>query len=313
MAPMLPITLMLGEQAVHTGLVDSGATVNPSSPSSLGSNATERGCGQERRSDTMTEAEWMVCSNLLEMLTFQRGQVSRRKLRLLAAACCRRMWHLLNDVRCRTAIEVAERFADGTATEVDLLNANAQAEIVASLAYDRVFDAAIAEAQASADPHAGDWAHGAHDCASSVSAHAHAVQFLTHRNPCPGLTADEVILALAHAASPLLFSEDCHPDFQKRASLEHEEKVVQVHLLRCIVGNPFRPSQPDPAWLVWKDGTITRLAQGIYTDRAFDRLPILADALEDAGCDNADILAHCRGPGPHVRGCWVLDLLLGKS
>ena len=56
-----------------------------------------------------------------------------------------------------------------------------------------------------------------------------------------------------------------------------------------------------------------KLAQGIYEERAFDRLPILADALEDAGCDNADILSHCRGPGPHARGCWVVDLLLGKK
>ena len=56
-----------------------------------------------------------------------------------------------------------------------------------------------------------------------------------------------------------------------------------------------------------------KLAQGIYDDRAFDRLPVLADALEEAGCTNAEILAHCREPGPHVRGCWALDLLLGKE
>ena len=56
-----------------------------------------------------------------------------------------------------------------------------------------------------------------------------------------------------------------------------------------------------------------RIAQAIYDKRAFDRMPILADALEDAGCDNADILAHCRGPNEHVRGCWVVDLILGKQ
>jgi hypothetical protein len=89
---------------------------------------------------------------------------------------------------------------------------------------------------------------------------------------------------------------------------EHSCKV-----LRELVGNPFRPVSVDPSWLVWHDGTILKVTQGIYDDRAFDRLPILADALEDAGCDNADVLAHCRGPGPHVRGCWVVDLLLGKE
>jgi hypothetical protein len=77
--------------------------------------------------------------------------------------------------------------------------------------------------------------------------------------------------------------------------------------------NEYRPVLVDAAWLTWNDATIHKLAHSIYADRAFDRLPILADALEDAGCDNADILAHCRGPGPHVRGCWVVDLILGKT
>ena len=66
----------------------------------------------------------------------------------------------------------------------------------------------------------------------------------------------------------------------------------------------------QPGWLT---STVLALATGIYDDRAFDRMPILADALQDAGCDNADILDHCRGSGPHVRGCWVVDMLLGKS
>jgi hypothetical protein len=86
--------------------------------------------------------------------------------------------------------------------------------------------------------------------------------------------------------------------------------AVQCTLLRCIFGNPFRSVTLDPSWLTC---TVTSLAQAIYTDRAFDRLPILADALEDAGCTDADILAHCRGGGEHVRGCWVVDLLLGKT
>ena len=85
-------------------------------------------------------------------------------------------------------------------------------------------------------------------------------------------------------------------------------------MLRDIVGNPFRlPPAIEPAWLVWNDGTIRKIVQAIYEERAFDRLPILADALEDTGCDNVELLAHCRGDGPHVRGCWVVDLLLGKQ
>ncbi len=80
--------------------------------------------------------------------------------------------------------------------------------------------------------------------------------------------------------------------------------------LRDIFGNPFRPVVLDPSW---RTETVVALANGIYADRAFDRMPILADALEEAGCDQADILAHCRGDGPHVRGCWVVDSLLGKG
>jgi hypothetical protein len=91
------------------------------------------------------------------------------------------------------------------------------------------------------------------------------------------------------------------------------EGKEQCRLLREIFGNPFRPVVVDPRWLT---STVLGVARGIddpHEDRAFDRLPILADALEDAGCDDADILTHCRGDGPHVRGCWVVDLILGKA
>ena len=81
-------------------------------------------------------------------------------------------------------------------------------------------------------------------------------------------------------------------------------------MVRCIFGNPFHPVVLDPSW---RTSTVLSLAGGIYEERAFDRMPILADALQDAGCEDAEVLVHCRNPGPHVRGCWVLDLLLGKE
>jgi hypothetical protein len=84
-------------------------------------------------------------------------------------------------------------------------------------------------------------------------------------------------------------------------------------VLHCVFGNPFRPVIVDPGWLDWNGRIIPKLADAIYDERRFDDLPILADALEDAGCDNADILDHCRQPGEHARGCWVIDLLLGKK
>src|SRR5262249_28763026 len=90
-----------------------------------------------------------------------------------------------------------------------------------------------------------------------------------------------------------------------------DEVVAQVALVRDIFGNPFRPVVCDPAW---RTSDVLLMAQGIYDDRAFDRMPILADALQDAGCDNADVLNHCReANATHVRGCWVVDLVLGKT
>jgi hypothetical protein len=80
--------------------------------------------------------------------------------------------------------------------------------------------------------------------------------------------------------------------------------------VRDIFGNPFRPVAFSPEW---RTDTALTLARQMYEAREFGAMPILADALQDAGCDNPDILDHCRGPGPHVRGCWVVDLVLGLS
>jgi hypothetical protein len=88
------------------------------------------------------------------------------------------------------------------------------------------------------------------------------------------------------------------------------ERREQAHLAQDIFGNPFRPVSADPRWCT---SSVVGLAQSMYESRDFAAMPVLADALEEAGCDHADVLAHCRGGGPHVRGCWVVDLLLGKS
>ena len=90
-------------------------------------------------------------------------------------------------------------------------------------------------------------------------------------------------------------------------------KLAQAELLRDILGNPFRTVAIDPAWLTWNHGTVRAVARRCHDDESFHDLPILADALEDAGCASEEILGHCRSGGPHVRGCWVVDLLLGKA
>jgi len=88
------------------------------------------------------------------------------------------------------------------------------------------------------------------------------------------------------------------------------ERAAQAGLLRDVFGNPFRPAAIDGCC---RSGATVPLARAIYEEQAFERLPILADALEDAGCTDAAVLEHCRGSGDHVRGCWVVDLLAGRE
>jgi hypothetical protein len=93
--------------------------------------------------------------------------------------------------------------------------------------------------------------------------------------------------------------------------LRDAERSVQHSLLDDIFGNPFRPVAFSPEW---RTDTAVALARQMYDSREFGAMPILADALQDAGCDNEDILAHCRdGNLVHVRGCWVVDHVLGKQ
>lgn len=76
-----------------------------------------------------------------------------------------------------------------------------------------------------------------------------------------------------------------------------------------IFGNPFRPVAADPSWLT---SAVLALVHRMYDSKDFSPMPILADALQEAGCDNTDVLDHCRGEGPHTRGCWVIDMLTGR-
>ncbi len=89
---------------------------------------------------------------------------------------------------------------------------------------------------------------------------------------------------------------------------------VQAALLRCVTGNPFRRlPPPDPAWLSWNSSTVVRMAEQIYEDRRWEDMPVLGDALEDAGCQDAEVLGHCRSGGEHTRGCFLVDWVLGKE
>jgi hypothetical protein len=216
----------------------------------------------------VTEAEWLACADPSPMLAHLRGHASDRKLRLFAVACCRRIWPLLTDERSRGAVEVAEAYAEGEATDRELAAASTSACDAGEDAY--------AGARATED--------------------------------YPAAAAFQVAGAVEHlAVVPGITTAAAGPD-------RREELAAQAALLRCLFGNPFRPAPAaDPAWLAWNDRTVPKLAEAIYEDRRFEDLPVLADALLDAGCTDAELLGHLRGPGPHARGCWALDLLLGKG
>jgi hypothetical protein len=216
------------------------------------------------------------------MLDLLQGKASDRKLRLFLLACCRRMWHLFSHENTRRAVIVAEWDVEGETNR----------EIVGVAAH-------------GVGPH--------HPFFGMIHACAAEVALTGQRTPL------EVVLTGQRTTKPacgrkkgvdlnaVSFAAD---GLASGASQPDDEHRAQTVLLRDIFRNPFRAVIPGP-WL--RKNNPVGVAQAIYSDCAFDRLPILADALEDAGCDNVDILNHCRQPGEHVRGCWVVDLILGKE
>ncbi len=196
----------------------------------------------------MTEADWLSATDVRPMLKWleDAGRTSDRKLRLFACACARFAWGRLAPPRDVAALDLAERYADGRATDEDLASAR-------RVGYCMGIAATLADTAESA---------------------AHGI-----------LRAAEVPV-----------------------------RPPAAELLRDIYFSPFRPVLAvDPAWFAWSGGTVGQLARAVYDDRAFGRLPLLADALEDAGCVNRELLGHLRGRGPHTRGCWAVDLLLAAS
>ncbi len=116
------------------------------------------------------------------------------------------------------------------------------------------------------------------------------------------------LMAAINAVEWVLGGDTCQLD--PTNPWQRAEACEQAQLLREFLGNPFRPVAFSTSW---RTDTAVTLARQMYDSRDFSAMPILADALQDAGCDSADVLDHCRGPGPHVRGCWVVDLVLGKE
>jgi hypothetical protein len=226
----------------------------------------------------MTEAEWLAGTDFRAMLRSLRGRASERKLRLFACACWQRLRHLLQDGHLRWFLGLLEPHADGLVPPQELWAARQAAWV--ALRGQRQGPARPETREELAARRLG--LGGAHQNAWTAAIEA-------------GRTARGVAGRIGEWAAAA-------------------ETKFQCDLLREVFRNPFRPAAVDPAWLAWEGGTIPRLAEAVYEGRTFDQLPILGDALEEAGCTDAEVLAHCRQqPGAHVRGCWVLDLLLGKE
>jgi hypothetical protein len=221
----------------------------------------------------MTEAEWLTSTDPAPMLGHLVLGASRRKLRLFVCARAFDLWQLLADERSRLAVLHGEAFADGEIDTGELFESHAAANAVR----EQIDPLSGGRHSRGRKSQYGDWA--------------------SRR------AADVAALA----AAPELPSNDLF------RLLEWERGAVWWTLaerLRDLFGNPFRPVNFDPHW---RTADPLGLARAAYEDGAFERLPLLADALMDAGCNDDQILGHCRSDGPHVRGCWVVDLVLGKE
>jgi hypothetical protein len=234
------------------------------------------------RDKDMTEQEWLACTNPGLMLWWQAGKVSDRKLRLFSAAWCHRVSKRLTDARSCKAVDVAELYADGQASSEALRVACQEAQLAEATELSR-WQTALSEKNQQAR-HISDQNRIIEQTKLEYQAAC-----------CARWSAEEEAQRAAYVIAGM------------------KDKANKALLLHDLFGNPFRTISINPVCFIWNDATLSKIAQAIYDERAFERMPILADALEDAGCDNADILNHCRQPGVHVRGCWVVDLLLGKE
>ena len=254
----------------------------------------------------MTEEEWLTPppdeppTAALEILMncVLEASPSERKLRLLAYAICQPLAPLLVDERSRKALTGLESYADGRCSLADF-------ESHAALARD-AFNAVSAS-------FGGEWATSAR---SNPRFHAaEAVRRATEEREsfaAPGSVISGIGAASWGAVVAAGLSVSGHEnDSADAEAASQAEAQGQIRLLREVFGNPFRPVAFDPAW---RTSDVMAIGKGIYAERAFDRMPVLADALQDAGCDRDDLLAHLRdATATHVRGCWALDLVLGKT
>jgi hypothetical protein len=275
--------------------------------------------------ETMNEADWLTSTDPQAMLAFLRdsGKLSERKARLFAVACCRRVGHLLTDGRSRAAVEAGECFADGVIPLAELALARAAAET------------AHAEASATADDAMRAMSHGGFNYYANLRATSFATGAAVGcASDSAWIASDSAWIAATSVADRLVaiastqstsnleavwWGWDDPSAAAEQAALEADARHVLCALICDLFGSPFRPLTISPTVLSWNEALVVRLARAAYDERHLpsghlgpERLAVLADALEEAGAD-AELVGHLRGPGPHTRGCWAVDALLGKG
>jgi hypothetical protein len=244
----------------------------------------------------MTEQEWPDCNNPQKMLISLARPPADRKMLLFTVACCKRLESQLIDERSHEALSRLERLAEGQLDSTELDEGS-------KLAYEAIRSIGQSQLELDRRRRSGvPWADlkDEADRLSRLDNAAWAVYAAL-------MGAKHKTLPVPYSYGSIFFINRC------RSALKDEtdaERQYHAEVLHDLFGNPFSPVALDPAWLT---RMMLSLAQQIYDSRGFERLPVLADALEQAGCNNADILAHCRQPGTHVRGCWLIDLVLSKK
>jgi hypothetical protein len=243
------------------------------------------------------EEEWLTGTDPEAMLAFLRDKGSERKLRLFACACCRRIRDFLPTDACLQGVEVAERYADSAATGRE--RSSALSAVIASAEEEGITLFGDLEAESI------EW-----------GAVPGGLAFMAVVEVLGGRTFEVARAAMAAASEAACDASRHQNGIEAARSAFKEdyalEQAAQALILRDLFGNPFRPASLNPAWLWWNDGTLPGMAQRIYAERDFSALPILADALEDGGCGDLAILEHCRRPGEHYRGCFVVDAIVGR-
>ena len=222
----------------------------------------------------MTESEWQATTSPFAMCAVPAVTENKRKTRLFGVACCRRLGRWFHAPQLNEAVSAAEAHADGALGLTELEKWNTAA----------------------------------------VEAHRTAPKPPGGSGFTPEWQACYAVINTTHYdehINPARLSMTVWRTAEQEGATPDETQKWLCDLLRDIFGNPFRPVNFAPEW---RTNTTVALARQMYESRDFSAMPILADALQDAGCDSDDILTHCRDPQQvHVRGCWVVDSVLGKS